>query len=265
MVAYSKEELVRIRRRSSERAIALAMQGRWREAIAVNESLIKNFANDVDAYNRLGRAHMELGEYPEARQAYGRALELDPYNVIARKNLKRLQQLGEVGEAAGDSDQRVEPHGFIEETGKAGVLSLGQLAPAAVLASVVAGDEVNLKAEGSALVAKTRRDVYLGQVDPRYGKRLIGLINGGNRYSARVVSINEDAVSIIVREIYQHPSQMGQLSFPPKAFERMRPLVGDRLLRYERTYEETDEESGYSIVEDEGETEPGDQERSESD
>lgn len=264
-MAYSKEELARIRRRGSERAIALAIQGRWREAIAVNENLIKNFTNNVDAYNRLGRAHMELGEYPEARQAYGRALELDPYNVIARKNLKRLQHLGEFRVAGGDSDQRVEPQGFIKETGKAGVLALCRLAPVTVLASVVAGDEVNLKEEGSALVVKTRRDAYLGQVDPKHSKRLIGLINGGNRYNARVVSITEDAVSIIIRETYQHPDQLGQLSFPPKGFERTRPPVGDRLLHYERAYEEADEEPGYSIIDNDGEIESGNQEHRDSD
>jgi hypothetical protein len=167
--------------------------------------------------------------------------------------------------AAGDSDQRVEPHGFIEETGKAGVLALYQLAPATVLASVVAGDEVNLAVEGPTLVVKTRRDAYLGQVDPRHSKRLVGLIDGGNRYSARVVSVTEEAVSIIVRETYQHPSQLGQLSFPPRAFDRTRPPVSDRLLRYEPTYEESDEEPGYSIVEDEGETGPGDREHTDGD
>ena len=67
---------VRLRRQSSKQAIALAMQGRWREAVAVNKSLIESFPSDVDAYNRLGRAYMELGEYSQAREAYQQALEL---------------------------------------------------------------------------------------------------------------------------------------------------------------------------------------------
>ncbi len=33
--------------------------------------------NDVDAYNRLGRAHIELGEYSLAREAYKRGLEVE--------------------------------------------------------------------------------------------------------------------------------------------------------------------------------------------
>jgi len=61
------------------------MQGRWKEAIAANKSLIESFPNDVDAYNRLGRAYMELGEYSRAREAYGRTLELDPIMPLPRR------------------------------------------------------------------------------------------------------------------------------------------------------------------------------------
>ena len=59
-MSYQEEEQVSLRRRGSKQAIALAMQGRWREAVAANKSLIESFPNDVDAYNRLGRAYMEL-------------------------------------------------------------------------------------------------------------------------------------------------------------------------------------------------------------
>ena len=97
-------------------------------------------------------------------------------------------------------------------------------------------------------------------MDPKHSKRLIGLINGGSRYSAGVVSIAEDAISISVRETCQAPGQVGQLSFPPKALKRVRSPVGDRLLRHERADEESDEEAGYSIG-DEGETESGGRER----
>ena len=92
-MVYQEEEQVRLRRQRSKQAIALALQGQWREAVEVNKSLTESFPNDVDAYNRLGRAYMELGEYSQAREAYSRAIELDPYNTIARKNLHRLAYL----------------------------------------------------------------------------------------------------------------------------------------------------------------------------
>ena len=66
-MAYHEEESTKLRRQTSKQAIALAMEGRWREAVTANQSLIDAFPSDVDAYNRLGRAYMELGEYAIAR------------------------------------------------------------------------------------------------------------------------------------------------------------------------------------------------------
>ncbi len=230
-MSYQEEEQVSLRRRGSKRAIALAMQGRWREAIAANKSLIESFPNDVDAYNRLGRACMELGEYSQAKEAYSRAVELDPYNTIAKKNLHRLSRLGEGVVGLGNAFHKVEPQHFIEETGKAGVVNLYRLASQETLAKMVAGDRVYLKVDGSSLIVQDGRGEHLGQVEPKYGQRLIKLMKGGNKYTATVISSTEETLTIIIREVYQDPSQAGQLSFSSKGFERIRPYVGDRIFR----------------------------------
>ncbi len=247
-MSYQEEEQVRIRRWGSKQAIALAMQGRWREAVAANKRLIESFPNDVDAYNRLGRAYMELGEYSRAKEAYSRAMELDPYNTIAKKNLHRLSHLGEGMVGSEDAFHRVEPWHFIEETGKAGVVNLYRLAPREILAKMVAGDRLYLKVDGSSLIVQDGRGEYLGQVEPKHGQRLIKLMKGGNKYTATVISSTEEMMTIIIREVYQDPSQEGQLSFPSKGFERIRPYVGDRIFRRELEYEGVVEEPGYTIV-----------------
>lgn len=255
-MSYQEEDQVSLRRRGSKWAIALAMQGRWREAAAANQSLIESFPNDVDAYNRLGRAYMELGEYSRAREAYRRAVELDPYNTIAKKNLHRLSQLGEGVAGSEEAFHRVEPQHFIEETGKAGVVNLYHLAPREILAKMVAGDRVDLRMDGSTLMAQDGCGEYLGQVESKYGQRLVKLMKGGNKYTATIISSTEEMVIIIIREVYQDPSQAGQLSFPAKEFERIRPYVGDRI--YRRGLEKEGEGPGYTIVGgDEGELLPG--------
>ncbi len=238
-MAYQEEEQVRLRRQRSRHAIALAMQGRWREAVAANQEIIASFPNDVDAYNRLGRAYIELGEYSPAKEAYGRAIELDPYNVIAQRNLRRLSYLGEAVVGSGADSDRAEPQYFIEETGKAGVLNLYHLAPQQVLAKMVAGDKVYLKVDGSGLTVENARGEYLGQVEPKHGQRLIKLMEGGNQYTAAIVSSAEDRVLVIIREVYQDPSQAGQLSFPPKGGESLRPYLSDKMLRRELEHIET--------------------------
>ncbi|HJW88869.1 MAG TPA: tetratricopeptide repeat protein, partial [Dehalococcoidia bacterium] len=64
---YLQEDEARLRRLRAREAIALAMQSRWEEALEANRAIIEAFPTNVDAYNRLGRALMELGRYPEAR------------------------------------------------------------------------------------------------------------------------------------------------------------------------------------------------------
>ena len=238
-MSYQEEEKVRLRRQRSRQAITLAMQGRWREAVAANKEIVESFPSDVDAFNRLGRAYIELGEYELAKGAYGQASALDPYNVIAQKNLDRLAYLEETGAGEDtDSDDKVEPQHFIEETGKAGVVELLDLAPRNVLARMVAGDKVYLRVEGSDLLVENGRGENLGRVEARHAQRLIRLMAGGNNYTAAIISSREDRVAVIIREIYQDPSQAGQLSFPSKAVEGLPPYISDKLLRRGVGYEE---------------------------
>ena len=248
-MSYQEEEHVRLKRQGSKLAIALAMQGRWREAVAANKSLVESFPNDVDAHNRLGRAYMELGEYALAREAYEKAVELDPYNIIAQKNLNRLSRLGETVTGLGDSFHKVEPHQFIEEVGKAGVVNLYHLAPPEILAKTVAGDRVNLKGEGLSLIVENNYGEYVGQVEPKHGQRLAKLMEGGNKYTATIVSSTEEAVTVMIREVYQDPSQAGQLSFPPKGARSFQHYVGDRIIRRELEYEEAlPGETSYHVI-----------------
>ncbi len=225
------------------------MQGKWQEAVEANKSLIDNYgAGDVDAYNRLGRAYLEIGDYDQARQSYSKSLELDQYNVIARKNLNRLQRLGGAAVAVAESPNRVEPNNFLEETGKAGVVSLYHLGAEPVIASLVAGDRVQLKIEGKKLLIQSSRGEYIGLVEPKHAYRLIRLMSGGNRYSANIIS-SEGTVTAIIRETFQDQSQAGHVSFPPRSFERVRPYVNDRLFRRQLDIdEETEEETVYSGV-----------------
>ena len=248
-MVYQEEEQVRLRRQRSKQAIALALQGQWREAVEVNKSLIESFPNDVDAYNRLGRAYMELGEYSQAREAYSRAIELDPYNTIARKNLHRLAYLGEAAITSQGDSHKAEPQQFIEEIGQAGVVNLYHLAPRETLVRMSAGDKVNLRIDGASLIVENGRGEYLGQVEPKHGQRLIKLMQGGNKYIAAIVSSAEDRVTVIIREVYQAPSQAGRVSFPSKHLEGLRTYISDKIIRRELEYEQQlVEEPGYTII-----------------
>jgi tetratricopeptide (TPR) repeat protein len=242
-----EERLVRYRQQRSKEAIDLAMQGRWQEAVEVNREIIENFPKDVDAYNRLGRAYMELGQYAESVEAYSQTVAMDPYNAIANRNLRRIADIEKSGDEDIDTDH-VLPHHFIEEIGKSGTVILYDLGPKEKRARMVAGDKVFLKAEGTGLVVENRRGEYMGRVEPKTGQRLARLIQGGNQYSATIVKSQVDVMSVIIRETHQDPSQAGKLSFPPKGADESRAYAGDRLLKDDNYDEDAEDDSGYTII-----------------
>ena len=231
----AEERKPEIERRARE-AIGLALKGKWKEAGAANKKILETVPDDVESHNRLGRALMELGEYSKAKDAYNRALQLAPHNRIAKKNLERLSYLRK--QAPKRTNNKVVVDIFVEETGKARVVRLIRLAAREVLAQMAPGEEISLHIEGQRLLAKTGRGDYIGEVEPKYGSRLVKLMSGGNKYVAAINSLGEHEVKVIIREIYQDPSQAGHPSFPLREREGFRPYVRESLLR--QRFEEED-------------------------
>ncbi|MGB2884457.1 MAG: tetratricopeptide repeat protein [Dehalococcoidia bacterium] len=244
MVFYQLSEKAKLRRQRTNEAIALAMQSQWDEAIAVNKSIIEIFPDDADAYNRLGKALTQLGRYAEARDAYSHALEIEPNNGIAKKNIDRLAHLREA-EAEPRNGRQVSSHLFMEETGKADVADLYRLAPRKVLVKIAAGDPVHLEAKGQSLTVESVDGEYIGEVEPRLGLRLIKLVQGGNRYTAAIVGVGEKGGKVMIKEVFQHPSQAGRPSFPARAADGFRPYVKDSMMKYEREDDEEGLEEEY--------------------
>ena len=217
MVYQQTEDKLKHKKERAKEAVALAMQNRWSDAVALNQALIDDFPNDLEAYNRMGKALTELGHIDEAKTAFQRVLKLSRYNTIAEKNLNRLAQLGDDLPRHHVINQK-SAQAFIEETGKTGVSSLINLAPPKMLAQMSPGNGVTLEVDKRRLnVMDAASADHLGQVEPRMASRLKRLITGGNKYDATVKSADDHEMTIIIRETYKHPSQAGIMSFPSKA------------------------------------------------
>lgn len=236
-----EEGKAQLRQRLSDEAVSLAIQGRWEEAEALNREIIEKFPTDAEAYNRLGRALTELADFERAKEAYSKAVELAPENAIARRNLARLMSLSESAAALSGNPRkgstgraqarRVALDLFITDMGRAGVVDLHDVASRKLLAKVGFGDQVHLEIRGQRLIVTNEGGEYLGEVEPRQGLRLIRLLRGGNRYNAAMLNAAEDRVQVIIKEVYQHPSQAGCPSFPVRAAEQLRNRIREGLLR----------------------------------
>jgi tetratricopeptide (TPR) repeat protein len=244
LATHGAEERTKLKKAWVDHAIQLAMQSKWTEAVAANRNILEHFPKDVDAFNRLGRALREQGQYRDARAAYRQAVEIDPNNGIAQKNLTSLEGLDVDGGAS--AEERVDPRLFIAETGKSGAASLVAIRDRALIAKMTVGDQVYLNPEGRALYARNAGGDTLGQVEPKVAQRLIDLIAGGNKYAAALMSIDDANARVIIHETYQHPTQIGRVSFPTRAEggTLVRPYTKESLLKYPDSSFEDDDEDG---------------------
>ncbi len=231
----SAEEKARLKKQWTDLAIQQAQEGQWEDAVVTNKNILNLFPFEPDAYNRLGKAHSELGHFVEARQAYSQTLKYSPKNTIAKKNLERLAQLQEEPAHLHTGTERIDPRLFIEETGKTGLTDLINIASGNALAKVGVGDRVQLYVTGHTLLVRNAAGEDIGQVEPRLANRLINFMEGGNRYAAAILVMETGQVRLMIREEYQHPGMFGKVSFPSQGGgDVIRAYTKDSMLRYDR-------------------------------
>jgi tetratricopeptide (TPR) repeat protein len=224
------------RRQLGQEARKAAFDGNWEEAAAVNLRIIEQADKDADAFNRLGRAHISLGQLDEAKDAYSRALKADPANLIARRNLQRLEVLRGPG---GSSPAKVTRPGpmprtsvFLEEVGKTWVDELVNPGDLQVLADITPGEQLQLTEEDDRLVVRRASGERVGEVEPKTARRVLDLMQTGNRYEIFALGLSGQTLRTILRECFRSPENVTTVSFPrqitSRAYLRDRDLLRQR-------------------------------------
>lgn len=248
---------LKLKRDLSQEAVNLAVKGEWERATEVNIAILELFPTDVEAMNRLVKALIETGSYVDAQAALNQVCEIAPYNNIAKKNRARLDQLTanpdlpksetskQARKAAGASQT------FIEESGKSATTvlrnsnSLRNANGRKTTIHLAPSDPVVVSREKNTVMVKTLDGQLLGQLEPKMGNRLARLMDGGNKYSAVVVSVNDDGVSIMVRETFKHPSLQNMCSFPSQSAANSDGASRTRVANQSALEEDDDEEDDY--------------------
>lgn len=195
-------------------AAQAALESNWPEAIAINEKILNVNENDVEALNRLARAQVCSGDIQKAQKTYKKVLTLDPYNVIANKNMEKIQKTATVnGHTKSITLNQNLGRLFLSEPGKTKVISLLNLASPNVLAVLNYGEEVRLNQKTHSVTITTVEGVYLGALPDDIAHKLIAFITGGNKYEAYIKSISPKSLTIFVREIERSEKFTNQPSF----------------------------------------------------
>ena len=202
------------RKQIAEDARQASLAGNWELALALNNLLLEKNPRDAEAYNRIGRAKLEQGLITEAIDAYTHALKVDKANLIARRNLQRLELLRKNPTIEAREKPAPRPAVFIEEVGRTWVDELVDSLPLEDLARISPGEQLGLKIENGVLIVTTPEGERLGKVDEKTAERLIQLMQNGNLYEVFALGISGRSLRVILRETYRDPRNGNLVSFP---------------------------------------------------
>lgn len=199
-------------------AIEAALSYDWEKAVELNKEIIKETPQDTDSLNRLARAYFELGRFPQAKKIYQEVLALDPYNVIAQKNLKKVASFKKGAKNGsfnhnGAPKPHISPALFLEEAGVTKVISLLKLAEPQKLSVLSPGELVTLALKNRGITVTDENNNYLGVLPDDLSHHLIRLISGGNKYQCLIKSVKPNSLSILIREIVRSKKFKNQPSF----------------------------------------------------
>ena len=207
----------------AQEAIAAALNCNWSHAQKINEKLLSRDEGNVEALNRLARAQACLGFIPKALKTYKKVLLVDPFNIIALKNIDKLSKsngtflvpqngMGSNGQNSPINISKV----FLDEPGRTKLVNLLNLAPPAILAGLNCGDKLEINPKNHSISVCLENGTYLGAFPDDLAHRLISFIAGGNKYEAYVRSNTTKSLTVFVREVLRSEKFGNQPTFQTK-------------------------------------------------
>lgn len=196
----------------SQAAIDAALQCKWDLAKDLNQQIINEYPEDVQALNRYARACFELGDTEASKDVYQKVLSLDPYNAVALKNHKRLLMLKDRAHTSRSSTSTL--LSFIEEPGKTKIVQLVRTATPDVLVTLRAGDAVQMMQKSRGIHIYSHDETYIGRLPDDLSYHMMQLFQAGNTYGAFLKQILHNKVFIFIKELYRNEMVMPYPSFP---------------------------------------------------
>jgi hypothetical protein len=196
-----------------QKAVQLALEGRWKEAIQANLSILKVNSKHIDALNRLGRAYQEIGLKTNAANCYQKVLKLDKFNTIAIRNIA-LVKAAKAIRSSGQSTSNLSLTMFLEEPGLTRTVHLTRLGDPKSISGLHPGEQVQIVSRQHTVCAISNRGIYVGRLPDDLSSRMRTLLAGGNKYSAWIRTIDAKSVKIFIRETFRSPKFQNTPSFP---------------------------------------------------
>lgn len=230
----------------SRSAIDAALEGRWQDSLKINNKIIKEDPQNIDALNRIARANFELGKMSLAKKYYNLALKSDPYNPIAIKNLKIISVFKKNDQSFSNTNdnptvQKISPLLFLEEPGKTKVVPLLKVAEPQKLSRVFPGMPIVFSIRNHKIHVLSSDNSYLGSLPDDLSHHMLRLLKRGNKYDAFIKSVKINGLSILIRETFRSKYFKNQPSFLD-SYTTPSPNIIAPLISPLSSYDETDSE-----------------------
>jgi tetratricopeptide (TPR) repeat protein len=194
----------------TKKAIDAARQQNWAQAIDLNKDILKEEPRNTSALNRLALARMQLGHVQIAQKILKQILEFDKRNKIALKNLQKIKKK-EKNQSVKFNHKSV----YIEEPGRAKVVSLSHLANNKILNSLGIGQACQLVPKKKLIsVNDAESGQYLGILPQAISQRLMKLIKNGNEYNCHIHSVSSEQCRIHIKVAKISENNRDIASFP---------------------------------------------------
>lgn len=199
-----------------EEAINEALKGNFQNAIEINKQIVAKDSSNIDAYLRLGFAHLQLNNLNAAKRYYYKALKLQPANQIAKINLEKINILGKKGKYKNfeKNSLSLDPNLFLNIPGKTKIVPLVNLGQINLLAKLKIGQKVFLKIKKRRIEVRTEQNEYIGALPDDISKRLIFFIASKSSYSTYIKEAFKNQVDVFIKEETKSKKVAKLPSFP---------------------------------------------------
>jgi len=194
-----------------QQAIQAAQNNDWKLAVDINQEILKEKNNDLEAMNRLGLAHLKLDETAKAKKIFKKIIEIDSSNIIANKHLTRIKNNEKTQDIVFNNETS-----FIEEPGKSKIFSLHRLAAKNQLKKLKVGQSCQLQLKNKYISVTDENEKHIGALPDDISFRLSKLIKTGNKYDCIVYKVDDKQCSVQIKELERSKRNQQIQSFPNK-------------------------------------------------
>ncbi|MGD9129029.1 MAG: tetratricopeptide repeat protein [Candidatus Woesebacteria bacterium] len=182
----------------------------WEKAIEINQEILEQNENDLEALNRLGLAYLQSKQVKKAKKTFLKVLKLDKTNKIAKKHLKKIKnkQINNITQFSTNE--------FIENPGKSKNIPLHRLANKQILESLSIGQTCRLVPKSRYISVETEDKTYIGALPEDLSFRLTKLIQSGNHYLCSISCFSAKQCIIHIQEVETSKENSHISSFPVK-------------------------------------------------